>query len=304
MPFHSLDYTLFFAVAVVAFYATPPRLRWATLLVAAAAFLGRVSPLHLAVALAFAGVNFVAALGSYTDLALGAARVLGRELQPNFDRPFAARSLSDFWRRWHISLSSWTNDYVFKPLSMFAASRTVDGGAAMGLSIVVTFTVLGLWHGPRWGYLVFGLLHGVAVAILALTQRRRQRLLRRLPPQLADRLGQGATLVFYALSCVFFRAGSVGDGLYIVGHVWPGAGQLSATGEHLLAQQQPQLALLAALGLVVVALRRWGRERERHGWRLLAPRPRWQRWLVEYSLVAAILLLGVFDVPQFVYVQF
>ena len=229
----------------------------------------------------------------YTDIALGSARVLGVELSPNFDRPFSARSITDFWRRWHISLSSWTNDYIYKPLSMWVSLSTRWGLGGVLLSVLVTFFVLGLWHGPRWSFVLFGLIHGAAVCLELLTQRPRAALAERLSPRAAALVANALTVGFYAFSCVFFRARTVREALHVVSHAFRGLGDLGS-----LSLFQP----LAFHGLILAGLLALYL-----GYRLLGPRGeerRGPRGIFDYAMVMAIFVLGVFETNQFVYVQF
>src|SRR5262249_35343261 len=91
----------------------------------------------------------------YSDMALGCAHLLGSKLAPNFDKPYPSRNLAEFWRRWHIPLSSWLRDYVFIPLG---GSR--GGRWQTYRNLLVTMTLAGLWHGANWTYVVFGLVQG------------------------------------------------------------------------------------------------------------------------------------------------
>lgn len=102
----------------------------------------------------------------YSDIAIGCARLLGIRLPENFNWPYAARSLQDFWQRWHISLSSWIRDYVYIPLggSRHGPVRRVFNG-------MLAFALCGLWHGPAWNFVVWGLWHGVGLAIGAVYAR-------------------------------------------------------------------------------------------------------------------------------------
>ncbi len=102
-------------------------------------------------------------LAGYTDIAIGSARLLGYELTPNFDSPFKSSSLDEFWRRWHISMSSWFRDYVFFPL----------GGSRRGLvraclNSFVTFVLVGLWHGATWTFVIYGVAQGVGLIVTRL----------------------------------------------------------------------------------------------------------------------------------------
>ena len=96
----------------------------------------------------------------YTQIAIGTAKLFGINLSPNFNHPYLAVSMTEFWRRWHMSLTRWFHDYVFKPLV-----RVLGGSKAIrrGLSLLITMLLIGLWHGPRWTYVIFGLLHGIVL---------------------------------------------------------------------------------------------------------------------------------------------
>ena len=237
----------------------------------------------------------------YTDIALGSARILGIELSPNFNHPFSARSVTDFWRRWHISLSSWTNDYIYKPLSMYVSLETNWGKGGLVLSILVTFFVLGFWHGPSFTFIVFGLIQGAAVSLEFVTQRTRGAALAKLPARISDLLRHAATLTFYALSCVFFRARTVGDAVYIISHAFRGVGDLRALQRFApLTYHLGVLALfLAALGLLRARPVEWlAAQRAQRAQRT------WARWPLYYAVIISVLVFGLFEINQFVYVQF
>lgn len=97
---------------------------------------------------------------AYSDIAIGCAALLGYRFNRNFDQPYRARSFQDFWRRWHISLSTWLRDYLYKPLG---GSR--GGALATNRNLMITMLLGGLWHGAAWTFLVWGLIHGLALAI-------------------------------------------------------------------------------------------------------------------------------------------
>lgn len=107
----------------------------------------------------------------YTDMALGISLLLGYKLTDNFNAPFKATSVADFWRRWHITLSSWLLDYLFKPLQMKFRSMRNFGNA---LALLITFTVIGIWHGASWTFVVFGVIHGIYLATSVFTRKIRQ----------------------------------------------------------------------------------------------------------------------------------
>ena len=107
----------------------------------------------------------------YTDMALGIASLMGFKLMDNFNIPFLATSIADYWRRWHISLSTWLLDYLFKPLQMNFRRMRIYGSA---LAIFITFLIVGLWHGANWTFVVFGLFHSTYLAVSLLTQKYRK----------------------------------------------------------------------------------------------------------------------------------
>jgi len=158
----------------------------------------------------------------YTDMALGSARMLGLRLSRNFDRPYQATSVVDFWRRWHISFSRWILNYIFKPLQLQWRSAGQVGTAA---ALVVTFLVSGIWHGATWSFVVWGLLHGTYLAASTFWKPRQKRLHRALRLEGTWLLRAWQTLATFHLVClawVFFRAPTVGEGLRIVGRVLSG----------------------------------------------------------------------------------
>ena len=113
-----------------------------------------------------------------TDIALGVGLLFGIAGPDNFNRPYTASNISDFWRRWHMSLTNWLADYVFLPLRM--ATREA-GKVGLSFSIAVNMVMIGLWHGLTGGYLVFGLLNAAYLIVDALTGRWRLRLFKRHP---------------------------------------------------------------------------------------------------------------------------
>ena len=135
-------------------------------------------------------LQILADFSAYTDIARGSARLLGLELVENFDAPYAARSPSDFWSRWHISFSTWIRDYLYIPLG---GSRVSPGRFV--LVVLVTMTLSGLWHGAAWNFVLWGVWHALLVIL-------EHRVLRRLGPRCRAWLGEVPTTVL-ATSAMF-----------------------------------------------------------------------------------------------------
>jgi D-alanyl-lipoteichoic acid acyltransferase DltB (MBOAT superfamily) len=108
----------------------------------------------------------------YTDMAMGISLLFGYRLTDNFNVPFKAVSIADFWRRWHITLSSWCLDYIFKPLQIKFRGLDLLGNA---LALFITFLVIGLWHGPSWTYIAFGAIHGTYYVFSIFTKKLRKK---------------------------------------------------------------------------------------------------------------------------------
>lgn len=104
----------------------------------------------------------------YTDIAIGAAMIMGFKIPANFNKPYFSTSPADFWRRWHISLSTWVRDYLYLPM-VFGNRKS---GSRILLSLMITFFLLGLWHGPGWNYIIFGVLHGIFVTAETLIRKK------------------------------------------------------------------------------------------------------------------------------------
>lgn len=151
-------------------------------------------------------VQLYADFSGYTDIARGGAMLLGIDLPLNFNRPYLATSVGDFWRRWHMSLSSWLRDYLYNPL-VFQFRQF--GFAAICGSLLITFVAVGVWHDFALHYAVFGLLHGLLLCGETLTRRWRTRTFKTWSPTLVGLAGWAYTMVAFTLSQIFFRSPSM-----------------------------------------------------------------------------------------------
>lgn len=143
----------------------------------------------------------------YTDMAIGLALALGIHLPNNFRRPYAARSLSDLWSRWHITLSFWFRDYLFQPLGGYRHGRL-----KAVRNVLVTMLLSGLWHGANWTFLIWGLLHGIGISVNYLLRP----VIRKLPSgKIPDWIGVLLTFHFFAFAAVFFRSPTIAKALDI-----------------------------------------------------------------------------------------
>jgi alginate O-acetyltransferase complex protein AlgI len=151
----------------------------------------------------------------YSDMAIGCARVLGFEFAENFQMPFSSVSITEFWRRWHITMSSWFRDYLFLPLEIATRSNPMPL-LRMSLNITLTMLLCGLWHGPSWNYVIYGGVHGVALAghkVWTSCKPAPAWVKGRAVEFLANLAARGLTLGVVVLSLVFFRTATVADAM-------------------------------------------------------------------------------------------
>jgi hypothetical protein len=254
---------------------------------------------HGAVDLALATVLFsfqvYADFAGYSLIAIGSARVLGVELLKNFEQPWLSQSVPDYWRRWHISLSSWFRDYLFIPLQFQVRRR-----GAFGLigALIFTFILVGVWHGAGIKYALFGLIHGILVAFSTLTFARRDEYWRSLGvPRLPLLIGRTlATFVIISLTFVLFRARDLSEAVWIYGALVTGA-----PGDRTISLRLP--AVLIALLVTGDLLASRGKD--------LARLPFPARWAAYYVASASIIVVTIDHalqasphVQQFIYFQF
>lgn len=163
----------------------------------------------------------------YSDIAIGSALLIGIELKENFNSPYRSVNLAEFWRRWHMSLSTWLRDYLF-----FALPGKRPGKPWPYLNLVITFALGGLWHGAAWTFMAWGAMHGLGLAVMRFITPRRPRP----KPWWRKLLGVALTFHFVAFSWLFFRCGNLAD----VGAVLGRLGALSTSTANL-----PLLVVLA-----------------------------------------------------------
>jgi len=234
----------------------------------------------------------------YTDIAIGTAQVLGYEMMLNFRQPYLAASTQEFWRRWHISLSTWFRDYVYISLG---GNRVSPVRRYVNLFIV--FVLSGLWHGASWTFVIWGALHGLYLVIGTATRQVRERWAQRngltRMPRLHYLLQLLVTFVLVDFAWIFFRAATFDDAIYIITHMFRGW-DLSAGVTLGLGTYEMTLVLMALAILLVVD---WLQSRMPLRANI-AELPVWARWSLYYGVVMCVLLLGKTGGGKFIYFQF
>lgn len=234
----------------------------------------------------------------YSDIAIGAARVMGYSLMENFRKPYLSHSIDEFWRRWHISLSSWFRDYVYIPLGGNRVSQW-----RWYTNLMITFLVSGLWHGANWTFVIWGALHGFYLVLGVWTAALRPKFyaavgLNRFPA-LENIFQIAVTFHLALLGWIFFRANSLPDALLLIQKMF----QFPWTG---LPMPTPQgvidlwLAIYLIIGLILYEAVVKADTLEQH----LLPKPALTRWAYYVVVALFILWFGVFTSSHFIYFQF
>jgi D-alanyl-lipoteichoic acid acyltransferase DltB (MBOAT superfamily) len=254
--------------------------------------------LQLTLATVFFAYQIYCDFSGYSDIAIGAARVLGFRLIENFNTPYYSGSVSEFWHRWHISLSTWFRDYLYIPMG---------GSRVMKLhwcsNILVTFGISGLWHGANWTYVVWGLLNGFYILFGNATSTLRDRALGavglRNDSPLRVGLRIGTTFVLTCAAWVVFRARNLSDATYVLSHFWRNWDFGNIKTEQFLLRQMP----VAVAAIVLLELIQWANGRVRLG-QFIVKAPVVPRWALYFSFVFMVILFGIFRNAQFIYFQF
>jgi len=248
--------------------------------------------LSLVIGVFFAAMQLYCDFSAYSDIAIGIGKLFGFSLMVNFAFPYFSRDIAEFWRRWHISLSTWLRDYLYVPLCGERPSR-----GKRAVFIVVTFTLCGLWHGAAWKYVVWGFLHGLYFLPMTL-KKRHPRFIGtpgkgRLLPAWKETRAMAVTSLGTALGWVFFMAASVSQAFGILGHM--------VSRPYLGLGYAAHLPLL--LGCLLLLAVEWI-QREREYVLQVDGLPIVARWGLYYSAIIVILVFGAFGSSEFIYTQF
>ena len=246
---------------------------------------------------------------SYSTIAIGAAQVMDFQLMENFDTPYFARSIPEFWRRWHISLSTWFRDYLYIPLGGSRCSKW-----KRYRNLMLTFLVSGLWHGAGWTYVIWGGIHGLYQVIGYELKGFRSWVNQRLRTKtdcLSYKLGQVMiTFLLTDFAWIFFRSNSLADALAYIGRMFTRLDFWSLFNGELyqLGLERPEMNILF-LGLVLlllVDLIRYFRKERLDAF--LSCQNLWFRWGVLLFLIVAVAVFGIYgpeyEAKQFIYFQF
>jgi len=233
----------------------------------------------------------------YSDIAIGAAKVMGFKLMTNFNRPYLARNISEFWQRWHISLSTWFKDYLYIPL----------GGNRVSVprwyfNLFFVFLISGLWHGANWTFIIWGALNGFYLVFAIVSRGIRNRIaqlvgLNKLP-RINRTIEVATTFMLVCFAWIFFRANSLADSFLIIKNIFNLKGPL------FFDSADPSSFVFSVFGICMLLMIELKQEYYKGKFSLFN-NPHWLIRNLSYAvLIILILLIGVFDGGQFIYFQF
>ena len=255
---------------------------------------------HNGTSLLFASILYpfqeYADFAGYSLLAIGTAKILGINVIQNFKRPFFATSMSEFWRRWHISLISWLTDYIFTPLSFSFRKFGIWG---IVIALLITFIISGIWHGAALTFIFWGLMQGVFLSIEAIFKNRRTMIEKRYNlnnKMLYIFFEICLTFVLFSSSEIFGRANNMNDALLIYTKIFTTSGPLFIG--------NPSVFIFSIFSLSLLLIKDFTDEFIPDRFLLFENKHKFIRVIAYSSIIILILLIGVFDGGQFIYFQF
>ena len=246
-------------------------------------------------------IQMYADFSGYSEMAIGISKLLGLEVTKNFNFPFFSQNIAEFWRNWHMSLTSWLTEYVFTPLSIYFRDY---GKLGLVIAIVLNFTICGIWHGANWTYVLFGFLHGCYFIPLILngTMNKKKKITKgKMLPSIHEFLNMFGTFTLVMLTLVVFRADTIFQAYYYI----RGLVSFTLISKPTITDMPNTPLLIITLVLILFFLiLEWFQREKDHALQVdFIKRPLF-RWVIYYSIVIGIILLGNFENHSYIYFQF
>lgn len=256
---------------------------------------GQHSGITLALATFFFSFQIYCDFAGYSSIAIGAAKVMGFKLMTNFNRPYFSKSISEFWKRWHISLSTWFRDYLYISL----------GGNRVSIprwyfNLFFVFVISGLWHGANWTFIIWGALNGLylvsAIIIDKIKSFSGQSFFQIKSPKLRIAYNIITTFLLVCFAWIFFRAQDSGEAFLIIKKIFSFKGPVFIG--------SPSMFLYSILAIILLLAIEIKNEYFKNSISFFNHPKNWVRKISYASLIIIILVIGVFDGGQFIYFQF
>ena len=242
---------------------------------------GNATAFEMVIAVVFFSIQIYCDFSGYSSIALGCARVMGFKLMTNFNKPYLSVSVTEFWRRWHISLSSWFRDYVYIPMG---GSR---GNAFKAyFNLIVVFLISGFWHGANYTFMVWGFAHGILVALERFAKSTFSNFV------VPKWLGWLYTFIATSLIWIFFRSPDIATTQAIFNKIFVGRYEV-LNSRFILSRQEMIFCGLLIIGLLL--------HEKIANYNIILSK---KYWVVLLLMIATIFLFGIFNQKQFIYFQF
>jgi len=255
---------------------------------------GTILLLNFFIQFVFLYFNF----SGYTDIVLGVSKLFGINLSMNFERPLFATNVSNYWRRWHISLTSWCNDYIFRRIIL---KRMKWKKWASVYGVFITFLIIGIWHGANWNFVTLGLLQGIAINYEYFTKRTRLKFGNSIPKWLNLSVSRMITFTFICFSHVFFFSKGMEEVVYYFTHMFKGGDTIPVILE--LGFKSADLAIVS-IGILIVFLSEYLDENGKSSIKEMILNKRYLLWLVILGTIGMLMTFGIVSGTGSLYKQF
>lgn len=249
----------------------------------------------LAVAIIMYPFQMYADFSGYSDMAIGIGKLLGIRITKNFDYPFFATNIAEFWRKWHISLTSWLTDYVFTPLCIKFRNL---GNFGVIMAIIINMILVGMWHGANWTYAVFGLYQGLLFIPLilkgGLTKKHKLQLTGLGLPTVTEFLKMCGILALYTIGAIIFRSDSLGQFSQVIGIVF--------SRSLFTVPATPTRWIL--LSVVLLLILEWRCRKKEHVLQIVDSNKRIYYYIADILVLLSAAVLGSLSQSNFIYFQF
>jgi alginate O-acetyltransferase complex protein AlgI len=261
--------------------------------------------LSFVIATVFFSFQIFCDFSGYTDIAIGAARVMGFNLMKNFNKPYHAKSISEFWSRWHISLSTWFKDYLYIPL----------GGSRVGIprwyfNLFIVFLISGLWHGANWTYIAWGAINGLYLIFALVTFNGRKKIMSVIGidrfPTLNATIQIFTTFVLVATAWVFFRAHTIHDAVFILNSMMVDTYKDILNIMHHVPMEKIAASADLLKGIAAILFLEFVHilQIKVNVMEYISSKPKYLRWGIYYVFILLLLFGSTSTHSQFIYFQF